>query len=203
MKLKKKVLITIGREYGSGGRVTGETLAKDLNIPVFDKNMIGIIAKKHGFDETTLSNEDEKLTNPFFEPYPSYGIESGSLAERLFVMQSQIIKSEADKGAAVFIGRCANNVLKKYSDVVNVFLYAPLEDRIRRIMQTEGFTEEDAAEKAIRRIDKKRRSYYQFYTDNRWGTTDGMDLLIDSSTIGIENCAALIEAYLNIKGYIE
>lgn len=203
MELTKKVLITIGRDFGSGGRETAETLGKELNIPVFNKNMLGIIAKKHGYDEATLLGEDEKLTNPFFEPYPSYGMESGSLAERLFVMQSKIIREEADKGSAIFVGRCANHVLRKYPDTVNIFLYAPKEDRVARVMKLEGFQEQEAAEKAVKRIDKQRRSYYQFYTDNKWGTTDGMDLLIDSSRVGIQNCPALIEAYLKVRGYLK
>lgn len=203
MKLTKKVLITIGREYGSGGREIAEILSKDLEIPLFDRNMISMIAKKHGFDEDVLTSEDERLANPFFEPYVPYGIETGALSERLFSMQSKIIREEADKGPAIFVGRCADDVLSKYPDVVNIFIFAPHEDRIERIMKNESIDDSLAADKIVRRIDKTRKSYYQFYTDKKWGSSQGMDLMINSSALGTLGTAHLIEFYLKEKGYLE
>ncbi len=203
MKLAKKVLITIGRQYGSGGHAVASEISKDLDIPLFDKNMLTMIAKKHGYDENVLTSEDERLSNPFFEPYVPYGIETGALSERLFTMQSQIIREEADKGSAIFVGRCADDVLKDYGDVVNIFIYAPRADRVKRVMESENIEDSLAADKIIKRIDKTRISYYQFYTDRKWGTTDGMSLMINSSELGIEGTARLIESYLQIKGYIE
>lgn len=202
MKLTKKVLITIGREYGSGGRVIGETLARDLAVPCFDRNMIAMIAKKHGLDEDALNSSDERLSNPFFDPYAPYGMDAGAISERLFLLQSKIIQEEAEKGSAVFIGRCANDVLRDYQDVVNIFIFAPRNDRIERIMKVEEIDDSLAAAKIVRRTDKTRRSYYQFYTDKKWGSTEGMDLMINSSAVGLPGAVKLIEAFLKEKGYI-
>ena len=201
MELAKKVLITIGREKGSGGRDIGLGLAKDLNIPIFDRNMINIAAKKHGYDEKALSSEDEKLTNPFFEPYTQYGMDS-ALSEKLFIMQSKIIKEEAEKGSAIFIGRCADDVLGDSPDLLNVFIYAPKADRIKRVASAGNISQEDA-EKEVKKIDKQRRAYYQFYTDKKWGSTEGTDMLLNSSSLGIDGCVAAIEAILASKGYLK
>lgn len=201
MKIMKKVLVTIGREKGSGGRQIGEALAKDLDISCFDRNMIEMIAKKHGYDEEVLSSEDEKLTNPFFEPYTQYGMEA-ALSEKLFIMESGIIKEEAEKGSAIFIGRCADDVLSGNPTLVNIFIYAPREDRVRRIAENENLSEGDA-DRLIKKIDKRRRAYYQFYTDRKWGTKEGMDLMLNSSALGIDGCVAVIEAFLRAKGFAE
>ena len=201
MILKKKILLTVGREYGSGGRVISEALGRDLNIPVFDKNMLAMIAKKHGYDESALAASDEKLTSPFFDSYFPYGTESGGISEKLFLLQANIIKEEAEKGSGIFIGRCANDVLREFDNVVSIFIYAPKADRIQRIMEVDGISEPAAAEKIIKRMDKTRRSYYQFYTDKRWGTTDDMDLMINSSALGIDGSVNLIEDFLYRGGY--
>lgn len=203
MKLNHKVLITVGREYGSGGRVISETLGKDLQIPVFDKNMIAMIAKDQGLDESILTSSDERLSNPFFEPYSPYNVNSGSLSEKLFLMQSKIIREKADAGSAIFVGRCADEVLRNYDDVIRVFIFAPRNDRIKRIMEVEDISDVLAADKIVKRTDKARKSYYQFYTDRKWGSVDGMDLLINSSALGIEKSVLLIEDFLKHKGYLE
>lgn len=202
MKLQQKILITIGREYGSGGRAIAEALGSDLDIPVFDKNMLAIIAKDHGFNEDVLLSSDERLSNPFFDPYTPYSVNTGAISERLYVLQSKIIKEKADKGSAIFVGRCANDVLRDYENVINLFIYAPRNDRIRRIMEAEQIEDSLAADKILRRTDKTRRSYYQFYTDKKWGTTEGMDFMINSSLLGIEGTVHLIEALLKEKGVL-
>lgn len=203
MKLTHKVLITIGREYGSGGRAIAEALGRDLDIPVLDKNMLSTIEKKHGLDKNALEASDERLSNPFFDPYSPYGLDSGAISERLFALQSDLIREQADKGSAVFVGRCANDVLRNYDDLVNIFIFAPKEERIRRIMSIRHLKDEAAAEKFIRRTDKTRRSYYQFYTDKKWGSRDGMDLMINSAVLGVEGTVGYIEDFLKRKGYLE
>ena len=204
MKLCRKLLLTIGREYGSGEKIITEILSHDLNIPVFDKNLISMIAKKHGFDEAALASSDERLANPFFEPYTPYGTaESGTLAERLFIHQAEIIKEEANRGSAIFVGRCANDILRHYDDVISIFIFAPKAARIKRVMELEHISDAAAAEKDLRRVDKARRAYYQFYTDKRWGSPEGMDLLINSASAGPEAAAHTIEDYRRRRGYIE
>ena len=139
----------------------------------------------------------------FFDPYSPYGLDTGAISERLFLAQADIIKEQADKGSAVFVGRCANDVLRKYNDVVSIFIYAPKNDRIKRIMSIEKIGDSLAAEKIVRRTDKARRSYYQFYTDKKWGSTEDMDLMLDSSKLGVEGTTGLIEDYLVRLGYVE
>lgn len=202
MKLEKKLLIAIGREYGSGGRVIAEELGKRLDIPVFDKNMISMIAKKHGFDEDTLTSEDERLSSPFLEPYIPYGLNSGALSERLFTLQSKIIREEADKGSAIFVGRCADDILKKYDGLVRIFIYAPRNDRIARIMEREQIEDNLAADKIVKRTDKARKSYYQFYTDKKWESYASRDLMINSAVLGIDGTVDLILSFLKGAGYI-
>jgi cytidylate kinase len=160
-----------------------------------------MIAKKHGYDESALAASDEKLTSPFFDSYFPYGTESGGISEKLFLLQANIIKEEAEKGSGIFIGRCANDVLREFDNVISIFIYAPKADRIQRIMEVDGISEPAAAEKIIKRMDKTRRSYYQFYTDKRWGTTDDMDLMINSSALGIDGSVNLIEDFLYRGGY--
>ena len=141
MKLSRKVLITIGREYGCGGKVIADALSADLDIPVFDKNMIAMIAKKHGYSEEALVSSDERLSSPFFEPYAPYGTgtESGAISERLFILQAQIIKEQADKGSGIFIGRCANDILRHYDDVINIFIFAPENVDISSTTESKNF----------------------------------------------------------------
>jgi cytidylate kinase len=174
-----------------------------MNIPIFDKNMLSIIAQKHGYSEDALASSDERLGNPFFEPYPSFGLDTGSISDKLYIMQSEIIREEANRGSAIFIGRCANDILEKYDDVVNIFIYAPKAIRLQRIMEVEDISDSSAAEKILRRTDKSRRSYYQFYTDKKWGSSEGMDLLINSASLGIDGSVHLIEDYLRLRGYID
>ena len=203
MKLKKKVLVTIGREYGSGGKKIAEALGKDLGIPVYDKNLLKIIAEKHDIDADLLENDDENLSNPFFEPYFTYGIDTASRSSRLFSLQSRIIREKADKESAVFVGRCADDVLSDYDDVVSIFIYAPKDVRIKRIMRTEDIADSLAAEKILKRVDKSRKSYYQFYTDRKWGTTDGHDLIINSAALGLKGTLSFLEDFLIRLGYVE
>lgn len=202
MKLTKTVHITIGREYGSGGKAIAETLGKDLGIKVYDKNLISMIAERHNIDPDVLEATDEHISNPFFDPYISYGIDTASRSSRLFALQSRIIRDAANEGSAIFVGRCADDILWEFPDVVNVFIYAPKADRVKRIMKKEDIADDLAAEKIIRRMDKARRTYYQFYTDKKWGTSEGMDLLINSSALGIQGSAGLIEDFLVRKGYL-
>ena len=203
MKLLKKVLITIGRQYGSGGHAIAEKLGQELEIPFYDRNMIAMIAKKHGLDEEALHLDDEKLSSPFLDPYFSYGVDTASRSSRLYSMQAEIIREQADKGSAIFVGRCADDVLRDYENLVNIFIFAPREDRLKRLMDTEGITDPAAIDRLERRVEKARRAYYQFYTDQRWGDKAGKDLMINSSALGYDGTAELILNFLKMKGYAE
>jgi cytidylate kinase len=165
--------------------------------------MITMIAEKHGFDEADLESDDERLSNPFFEPYIAYGVDTASRSSRLYALQAQIIREEANKGSAIFVGRCADDVLQNYPCLVNIFIYAPRLDRIKRIMVVEGIADNLAADKIVRRIDKTRRAYYQFYTDQKWGAPENKDLMLNSSALGLEESVKFIEDFLERLGYLE
>lgn len=202
MKLNKKVSITIGREYGSGGRAIAMELGEALQIPVFDKNMISIAAKESGLSEQYLESGDEHLSNPFFEPYVMYGMEKVSPGDKVFDLQSKIIREKAEEGSAIFVGRCSDEILKRNDDVFHFYIFAPRLDRIKRIMEVEQIAESPAADKILKKVDKQRKSYYQFYTDKKWGSPEGKDLLINSSTLGISGTVQMILEFLKLKGYV-
>jgi len=190
--MSKNIVITIGREFGSGGREIGQKVAQALDIGFFDKNLIDIAAKKSGMDSSLLYQADEKASNPFFSAYLPSGSEYGTINDRLFWTQSSIIKDLAEKQSCVIVGRCADYVLADYENCLHVFVYAPLEDRIERIMERYLIDTPHAAKKEIHREDKVRKSYYQYYTDLKWGISAGKHLSIDSSFLGIDKTVDLI-----------
>ncbi|MDD3205180.1 MAG: cytidylate kinase-like family protein [Lachnospiraceae bacterium] len=200
--MDKKFVVTIGREFGSGGREVGEKLAKQLQVAFYDKNIIDIVAEKNGIKARYLEKEDEKAANPFEEPYIPYGIDTGTLSERLFRMQAKVITEKANTESCVIVGRCADYILEEDADACHVFIFADEDDRIARIVRKRHLEEEEAY-KLIKKQDKIRRSYYQFYTDRKWGTREGKDLLINTSATGIDGAVAIIVQFLKSKGYIE
>lgn len=203
MELKKKLIITIGREYGSGGKAVAEKLGERLSMPVYDKNMLTIAAKKSGIDENYLASEDERLTNPLFEPYVPFGVDNGSLGERLFDIQRKIIKEKAEASSCIFVGRCSDQILWGYDNTFHFYVFAPRIQRIKRIMEVEQIQERSAAEKILKKVDKQRKSYYQFFTDRKWGSTEGKDLMLNTGTLGVEGAVQVIIDFLKVKGYVE
>lgn len=203
MELKKKLIITIGREYGSSGKVIAEKLGEILSIPVYDKNMLTIAAKQSGIKEDYLESEDERLTNPLFEPYIPFGMDNGSMGERLFDIQRRIMKEKAETSSCIFVGRCSDQILSEYENTFHFYVYAPRIARIKRIMEVEKIAECGAAEKILKKVDKQRKSYYQFFTDQKWGSTEGKDMMLNSGTLGIDGVVQVILDFLKVKGYVE
>lgn len=204
MKLKKKVLITIGREYGSGGKAIADMLGKVLDIPVYDKNILYMLAEKTGLSEKFLEDEDERKRIPFYDTYMPLGnSQYGSLNEHMFTAQCGLIREKAQEGSGIFVGRCADQVLRRFDEAFHFFVFAPRADRLARIMDIEQINEVEAGNKILKKVDKQRRSYYQFYTDKKWGHSEGMDMLINSSTLGYEGAVNLILHFLKEKGYVE
>lgn len=203
MELKKRLIITIGREYGSGGRAVAEKLGEILSVPVYDKNMLTMAAKKSGIDETILASEDERLVNPLFEPYVPFGVDNGSMGEKLFDLQRRIIKEKAENSSCIFVGRCSDQILEGYDNTFHFYIYAPKIQRIKRIMEVEQIQERAAAEKILKKVDKQRKSYYQFFTDQKWGSTEGKDMMLNSGTLGIDGVVQVILDFLKMRGYVE
>lgn len=193
------LVITIGREYGSGGREIGEKLAKELGFAFYDKELLKAVADKSGLKEDVIRKADEEASNPLFAPYYPPSIDPGSVNDRVFKMQSDFIKEKAETENCVIVGRCANYILEDHENIVRVFIYADLEKRINRIMTRHGLVDRDLAIKLIKKTDKHRRSYYQFYSEMKWGRTEGQDLMINSGLLGIDGTVALLKAVAEQK----
>lgn len=187
-------VITISREYGSGGRELGMKLADKLGIPFYDKELIGMIAKEGNIEESVLKANDEVV--PDLDNYsareipPYYQI---AMSERIYKVQSKVIQDLADKGPCVIVGRCADAILK---DSVDIFVYADLDSRVRRIRSLEPSLSEESARLEIRSIDKKRKAYHQYYSGKEWGIMKDYHLCLNSSLAGVEGCLEAVFAYL-------
>ena len=201
--MSKKVIITIARQYGSGGREIGEKVAKYLGIPIYDKQLITDAASKGSINEDILKSVDESAANSLL-----YTLAMGSnilgttmhfgykmpINDKLFILQSEVIKEYAEAGSCVIIGRCADYVLRDFENVFRIFIYGDLDHRITRIEERHPEVKSSQIVDVINKTDKRRASYYNFYTGNKWGKYDNYDMAINSSTLGIEGTAMLIAA---------
>lgn len=177
---KKNMIITIGREFGSGGHEIGKKLAAKLGINFYDKNLIELASKQSGLDLNVLSSSDEKAPGLFLSPY------APTVPDQLYLAQSEVIRNLAAKESFVIVGRCSNSVLGEDVESLDVFIYAPLEERIKRIMDRYLIDSPDKARREIVHMDKIRRGYYQYYSEYKWGGREGYDLLINSSSLNID-----------------
>ncbi len=189
----KKFVITIGRSYGSGGRMVGLKIAEDLGIKCYNSELLIEAAKESGLCQEVFEKIDEKPISAFLSfSAGKYDHGEMPLNHKVFLAQMQTIKKIADRESCVIVGRCADYVLKDYENVINVFITAPLEDRIQRAIERDNILP-GKAEKRVKRIDKERSNYYNFYSTKRWGVADSYDICLDSSKFGIEGCARIIE----------
>lgn len=192
----KKVIITIGRQYGSGGRMVGLKIAEDLGIKCYNSELLIEAAKESGLCQEVFEKIDEKPISAFLS-FSTGKYDSGEmpLNHKVFLAQMQAIKKIAERESCVIVGRCADYVLKDRDDVINVFIHAPLEDRVQRVIDRDDILP-GKAEKRVKRIDKERANYYNFYSTKRWGMAESYDICLDSSKFGIEGCAKIIESLI-------
>ena len=205
--MSENIIITIARQCGSGGREIGELLSKRLGMVYHDKSLINLAAEKSGMNPEILKNADERATPSFL-----YSIAVGAIGmvpfshgmpydtpinDKLFVLQSEIIEDEAKKYPCVFVGRCADFVLREHKKLVRVFVYASPEKRMERVAEANK-VELGEAKSLMTKIDKKRASYYNYYTSQKWGRSENYDLMIDTTKIGVEGAVRLIEEYVNL-----
>ena len=197
--MAEKKIITIGRQFGSGGKQIGEALAEKMNIPFYDKELLKEAAKNSGICEEIFDSFDEKPTNSFLyslvmDPY-SLGFGSSTelpLNHKVFLAAFDTIKNLAEKdGSCVFVGRCADYALRDLDNVVNIFLYADMDDRTARIAKKYNISESKAKD-MIKKEDKARASYYNYYTSKRWGEMKGYDICINTSKYGIDKTIDLL-----------
>ena len=201
--MAKKVIITIARQYGSGGREIGERVAELLGIPIYDKEIINSAAEKGNLNIEVIKNADESAANSLL-----YTLAMGSnvigttmhfgykmpINDKLFILQSEVIKEYAEQGSCVVIGRCSDHVLRDMEGVFRLFIYGDLEHRKERVAMRHPEIKSSQIIDVINKTDKRRSSYYNFYTGNKWGKYDNYDMAINSSTLGIEGTAQLIAA---------
>ena len=202
-KSEKKIIITIARQYGSGGREIGERVAELLGLPLYDKQLITDAASKGELNAEVIKSADEATTNSLLYTLAVGSNVLGSamhfaykmpLNDKLFLLQSEVIKEYAKKGSCVIIGRCADYVLRDESNVLRLFIYGDLDHRQQRIKERHPEVKPSQVIDVINKTDKRRASYYNFYTGNKWGRYDNYDMAINSSTLGIEGTARLIYA---------
>ena len=191
------MIITIGRQHGSNGHAVAETLAKRLNIPCYSKEIVDRTARDSNFSHEVIRSYDEKRISPFMAPSTHFfGMDEGfRLNMQIASAQFEAIRSLADEGDAVFVGRCADYVLRNRKDLVRIFLMADMPYRIKTVMERKSLTQ-DQAKKLIREVDKDRSSYYRYYTDQTWGESGCYDLCLNVGRVGIEGAAESIEAFI-------
>ena len=201
--MSKNLIITIARQYGSGGREIGQMVAKELGIPLYDKELITDAAAKGNLNEEVLKSADEACANSLLYTLAMGSNVLGStmhfgykmpINDKLFILQSDVIKEYAKQGSCVIIGRCADYVLREYPNLLRLFVYGDLDHRQERIKQRHPELKSSQVIDVINKTDKRRSSYYNFYTGNKWGKYDNYDMAINSSTLGIEGAAHLIAA---------
>ena len=203
--MEKKVLINIGRQFGAGGKGVAELLGERLGIPVFDSELLQKAAEESGFSPAFFKKSDERRR--LFRIGGLFGLNrassyapSGIDETELFKYQSQAIRDIAEQGSAIFLGRASDYVLRDMH-CLDVFICAPLEDRVKRIVERTGMNVEEA-EKYIQKKEKARRDYYNFFTLGDWGVASNYDLCLDSSLVGLEGCVDLIIDFGKKSGLI-
>jgi len=186
-------VITISREFGSGGRTIGKEVAARLGIPCHDQEIIEKIAEESGLAKDFIKERGEYATggNWFTNALSSQNHYGSSLQDKLWLIQRNLILELAQKGPCVFVGRCADYILKDKADCLKVFIHASMEKRIDRIIHNYGESP-DAPEKRLKDKDKRRRAYYQLYTDSEWGLAKNYDISLNSGTLGMDKCIDIL-----------
>lgn len=204
--MNSNLVISVARQYGSGGSEIGELLASKLGFAFYNNELITIAAKKSGMSRSILGEADEKATNSLL-----YTLAMGSsffngnagitfdmpINDKLFVTQSDIIKNLADESPSVFIGRCSDYVLHGYPNLLRIFIHAPMDFRASHISELHNVTIDKAKDLAVK-TDKRRSNYYNYYTGQKWGRPENYDITVDSSRLGIEKTTDLLAGYVEI-----
>lgn len=192
-------IVTITRQYGSGGREIGEKLAAKLGVEFYDNKLLDVAAGDSGIHKVHFEVNDEKRSNSFlYLLSTTYGQGGVPFDDTLFFAQLNAIQKIASESSCVIIGRCADYALRDFNGVTNIFISAPFEDRVKRAVEVYGIEEKHAAD-YVKRIDKQRTSYYNYYTDKRWGQPQNYQLCVDSSALGIDGSVELIAQFLSMK----
>ena len=203
------MVITIGREFGSGGKYIGERLAQELGYKLYDSEILNKVSDQAGIDLDVLQEVDEKQEQSFWYSYAmSLYSSADSITtmsefpnnERIFIEQAKVIEDLANSEDCIIIGRCSNVILKNREDVINIFIYASdIDFKIQRKMKYANGENEAEVLKQIQRTDQERANYYNYFTQKEWGNREDFDLMIDTSKIGVEKTVQLIKEYIKLK----
>lgn len=205
--MKTNTIITIGRQFGSGGREAGKMLAEQLDIPFYDRELIAMASEKSGVSKALFELVDEKAANAFtqsfavtaFTPASRVSLPTEiSINDKLFFAQADIIKSIANKGPCVIVGRCADYILRDRPEMVSIFLHADIETRTQRVAKMFDIEPEEARNTIVK-TDKKRASYYNYYTNRVWSHVENYDLSVNSTKLGVGDTVKILRMFVEIK----
>ncbi|MGM9599486.1 MAG: AAA family ATPase [Faecousia sp.] len=193
-----KSIITISREFGSGGHSIGEAVAKKLGYRFFDRELVNQVAERSGFSPEFIeeSGEYASAKNSLLFAIATanqYTMNGISMLDKLYIEQTKIIEEIAQEGSCVIVGRCADYILREYRDCLHVFIHADMKSRAKRIVERFG-EQERPAEKRLNEKDQRRKVYYKNYTGRTWGQAQNYDLCLNSGVLGSERCVELIAA---------
>lgn len=192
-------VITISRQYGSGGRFIAKKLAEKLGIPFYDNEIITMAAKESGYAESMFEKAEQVSTHSLLYSLSMFGTAAGvyglPLSDKVYLVQSDIIKECAAKGPCVIVGRCSDYVLKDMNNLINFYLYSDIESRVKRVKKYYENDAKDVEEDILRR-DKKRATYYNYYTTQRWGAIENYHLAIHTDAVGIDGCVDILESFV-------
>lgn len=204
---KKNIVITIARQYGSGGKTIGAMLAEELHIPYYDKDLMKLASEESGINEALFVKADEKVKNNLLYKVAKKVYQGELISpesddftsnDNLFNYQAKIIRGLADEESCVIIGRCADFVLKDYDNVLSVFVHAPGDFCMEQAAKKHSMSEKEL-EKFIAKTDKARADYYKYHTGREWTDARNYDLCLDSSKLGFERCVEEIKAYIDVR----
>ena len=202
MENNKNVIICVGRQVGSGGHDIARMLALDFNAKYYDRELLNLAAKESGFSERFFEQNDERrgifrsLFNLRATPVADSSIYANNFSqENLFKFQSDAIMKAADEGSCVFVGRCADYVLRERQNVANVFISASMDFRVKQVMAKQN-TDYPAARKFIMQHEATRASFYNYYTGKKWGAAESYDLCIDASVLGLQATEKMIADFI-------
>ena len=201
--MMEHTIITIGRQFGSGGHEIGNRLSERLDIPLYDHNLIHMAAQELRISNEDATKVDETILGRFLSAYASSSLEyrvfmnsdeSGkTLTDRVYDRQCAIIRKLAEEGPGIFVGRCADYILGDYTNCINTFIYAYKDDRVRRIMKLYKLDEKQASDK-IKKVDRERKTYYETRTGRTWGGIDASDMVLNASLLGLDGVVDALEA---------
>lgn len=199
--MKHNLVITIGRQFGSGGRAIGKLLSEMLGIAYYDKELIAEAARNSGLSSELFERGDEKTPGSWrYALSLGFGFSPGFSSEDLYRIQSETIRKVAAKEPCVIVGRSADYVLRDNPECFNVFIHAPMDQRIGHVLERDPECDSKSVRELLEKTDKSRAAYYDFYTDKRWGYGSSYHLSLDSSVLGMEGSAKLIIDFVKRAG---